>query len=368
MATAQPVCGSLRRGIYSGGMTAAEPTSPLSEPAPESAAPDDVTAPEDTAPEVTTPAAAGEDEQEADGTPAEDSLTIGYVPGVMPGKWFGRWRERRMKPVLRDALVPAAGWREALDGGEVTACFVRLGWDPAGPSLESLRTTHHAVPLYDELRVAVLSTDDVLGVLDTLTLAQLTEEATPQAHADIDDAAMAVELAAAGVGPVVLPMSVARLHARKDVTTREITDAPTVPVALVWPRGLEDAVEDAVQRFVGVVRGRKESSGRGSGADSRGNDAAASRQGEATVSRRDGSGRTAKNGDRTRAGRPERASSSSEIANGTGTGAAPAEATAATPKGKGQSSGWAKAGASTKPGLRRKPGRKVKNGRAKKRR
>lgn len=218
--------------------------------------------------------------------PAEPgAFTVGYVPGVMPGKWFGRWRERRMRPELRDVLVPAAEWRSALHDAAVTACFVRLGWAPGDPSLEDLRVTHNAVHLYDELQVAVLSTDDLLTVLDSLTLAQLTEESTPQAHADIDNAAMAVELAAAGVGPVVLPMSVARLHARKDVTFRELTDAPTVPVVLVWPRGLDDEGEDTVQRFVGIVRGRKESSGREAPRDGgRTKDGARDRDGRAASS------------------------------------------------------------------------------------
>lgn len=318
-------------------MTAEDPTVPLSEPV-------------ETAHE--TPAeTAGETPQESAGNDAAQApsasepadarhgLTIGYVPGVMPGKWFGRWRERRMRPVLRDELVTAAGWREALDDGTVTACFVRLGWSPADPSLESLRTTHHAVPLYDELRVAVLSTDDVLGVLDTLTVAQLTEESTPQPHADIDDAAMAVELAAAGVGPVVLPMSVARLHARKDVTTRELTDAPTVPVALVWPKGLDDDTEDAVQRFVGVVRGRKETSGR------------------------EEAGRAASS-----SGQREKKAAEQPTAKERVEPVAAASSTPKKPAAKAQSGGWAKAGASTKPGLRRKPGRKVKNGRNEKRR
>ena len=264
-------------------------------------------------------------------------LTVGYVPGVMPGKWLGRWRQRRMRPVLRDELLTAAGWRQALDSGEVTACFVRLDWSPEDPDPDHLRTTHHAVHLYDELQVAVLSTDDVLGVLDSLTTAQLAEESTPQAHADIDDAAMAVELAAAGVGPVVLPMSVARLHARKDVTHRELTDAPTVPVFLVWPRGLDEDMEGAVQRFVGIVRGRKESSGRDDGAA----------PGQAASS--GGEGRPS------RAMKPAAAEKSQEKE-------------PATRSGKAQSGGWAKAGASTKPGLRRKPGRKVKNSRSKKRR
>lgn len=297
---------------------------------------------------------------------AGPAFTVGYVPGVMPGKWLGRWRERRLRPVLRDELLTAAGWREALDSASVTACFVRLGWSSVDPTLEQLRTTHHAVHLYDERQVVVLSTDDVLSVLDTLTTAQLHEESTPQAHADIDDAAMAVELAAAGVGPVVLPMSVARLHARKDVTSRELTDAPAVPVFLVWPRGLDEDVEGAVQRFVGIVRGRKESSGRDEPA---GAERAASSAGSQTGGHPGGARDTA-NGGRdaapmtTRqgaAGAPERTPASAE-AGGT------SEKVPAKRSGRAQSGGWAKAGASTKPGLRRKPGRKVKNSRSKKRR
>ncbi|MFI3892492.1 hypothetical protein E4P34_05375 [Kocuria rhizophila] len=338
-------------------MTAADPTpsSPQLSSADPADGPDDVrgtTAPapghDDAAPapghDDAAPASAHDDApahedalHPGDPEAAGPFLTVGYVPGVMPGKWLGRWRQRRMRPVLRDELLTAAGWRQALDSGEVTACFVRLDWSPEDPDPDHLRTTHHAVHLYDELQVAVLSTDDVLGVLDSLTTAQLAEESTPQAHADIDDAAMAVELAAAGVGPVVLPMSVARLHARKDVTHRELTDAPTVPVFLVWPRGLDEDMEGAVQRFVGIVRGRKESSGRDDGAA----------PGQAASS--GGEGRPS------RAMKPAAAEKSQEKE-------------PATRSGKAQSGGWAKAGASTKPGLRRKPGRKVKNSRSKKRR
>ena len=277
---------------------------------------------------------------DAPAAPASPAFTVGYVPGVMPGKWLGRWRERKLKPVLQDELVPAGRWRAALEDGAVTACFVRLGWAPGDPGLEELRATHHAVHLYDELQVAVLSTDDVLGVLDTLTTEQLAEESTPQPHADIDDAAMAVELAAAGVGPVVLPMSVARLHARKDVTHRELTDAPTVPVALVWPKGLDEELEDAVQRFVGIVRGRREASGRDEGTEGAG---VASSGGE----------------------QPPRAE---QEGRGKPAGAGGQEKPPARTGGKAQSGGWAKAGANTKPGLRRKPGKKVRNGRNRKRR
>ncbi|KIC67011.1 LysR substrate-binding domain-containing protein [Kocuria rhizophila] len=355
-------------------MTAADPTpsSPQLSSAGLADGPDDVrgTAAPTPGHDDAAPAPTREDAPaHEDALPGEDhdaagpAFTVGYVPGVMPGKWLGRWRQRRMRPVLRDELLTAAGWRGALDSGEVTACFVRLGWSPEDPGLEHLRTTHHAVHLYDELQVAVLSTDDVLGVLDSLTTAQLREESTPQAHADIDDAAMAVELAAAGVGPVVLPMSVARLHARKDVTHRDLTDAPTVPVVLVWPRGLDEDLEGAVQRFVGIVRGRKESSGRDDGAVP---GQAASSGGRVAEDRGRSAAAGSAEASHTRSRRPD--SGGSPGATNSAQVNATTEKAPTARSGKPQSGGWAKAGASTKPGLRRKPGRKVKNSRSKKRR
>jgi len=69
----------------------------------------------------------------------------------------------------------------------------------------------------------------------------------------------AVETVAAGTGVVVLPMSVARLHHRKDVTFRPVTDLPTTTVGLVWRTDHDD---DRVQAFIGVVRGRTANSSR----------------------------------------------------------------------------------------------------------
>lgn len=197
----------------------------------------------------------------------EQQFTVGYVPGVMPGKWFGRWAERGHRPALNGEQVRADEWRTAVDTNEVSACFVRLGWDDADPTLDELREQYRAVALYEELQVAVLDQDHILTVEDTLTTAQLHEESQPQQKPRIDDSDMAVELTAAGVGPVVLPMSIARLHHRRDVTYRELTDAPTVPVVLVWPQGLSEQDEATVQQFVGIVRGRKAHSGRDAAAE-----------------------------------------------------------------------------------------------------
>ena len=54
-------------------------------------------------------------------------------------------------------------------------------------------------------------------------------------------------------------MSVARLHHRKDVTHRPVTDLPTTKVGLAW---LVDNEDERVQAFIGIVRGRTARSSR----------------------------------------------------------------------------------------------------------
>ncbi len=65
---------------------------------------------------------------------------------------------------------------------------------------------------------------------------------------------------AAGIGVLLVPLSLARLHHRKDLTYRTVTDAPESSVALSWP---EDAHTDRVEDFIGIVRGRTVNSTRG---------------------------------------------------------------------------------------------------------
>lgn len=70
----------------------------------------------------------------------------------------------------------------------------------------------------------------------------------------------AVELVAAGVGLLVVPQSLARLHHRKDLTYRPVSDAPESRIGLSWP---EDETTDLVEDFIGIVRGRTVNSSRG---------------------------------------------------------------------------------------------------------
>jgi DNA-binding transcriptional LysR family regulator len=125
--------------------------------------------------------------------------------------------------------------------------LVRLPVDRAGL---------HLIPLYDELPVAVMSIDNTISLLDEVTRADLADE-----HQDWGDLSLkdVVETVAAGTGVVVVPMSLARLHHRKDVTHRTVTDLPPTSIGLAW---LESNDDPRVQTFIGIVRGRSARSSR----------------------------------------------------------------------------------------------------------
>ena len=56
-----------------------------------------------------------------------------------------------------------------------------------------------------------------------------------------------------------VPMSLARLHQRKDAGYRPLLDAPTSSVGLAW---LRDRTTEDVETFIGIVRGRTVNSSR----------------------------------------------------------------------------------------------------------
>jgi DNA-binding transcriptional LysR family regulator len=174
------------------------------------------------------------------------TFTVGFVTGATPDKWARVWRERSREPL---ELVPVTEDTQ-LDGlrdGTHSMALVRLPVDREGL---------HLIPLYEELPVAVMGIDNTLTLLDEVTRADLADE-----HQDWGDLAMAdvVATVAAGTGVVVVPMSVARLHHRKDVTYRTVADLPPTTVGLAWRVDDED---ERVQRFIGIVRGRSERSSR----------------------------------------------------------------------------------------------------------
>lgn len=198
--------------------------------------------------------------------PAEEPRTfrLGVVPGATPGTWIDRWKQRM--PLVSLELVPieVAEQRRSLE--EVDAALVRL------PLADDAL---HLIPLYEEVPVVIAGTDSHLLAADELTVADLAGEVVltlsddpftgytvPGAVAPTFAAlsvADAVPTVAAGVGAVVVPMSVARLHQRKDVDQRPLLDGPRSTVALAWVR---DRTTPDVETFVGIVRGRTANSSR----------------------------------------------------------------------------------------------------------
>lgn len=193
-------------------------------------------------------------------------LRLGTIPGATVGSWIDRWQERM--PGIAVELVPlsVATQLDALRGGGIDVALVRLPVD--GAAL-------HVIPLYDELPVVVCAADSHLTAADELTLADLAGEVviTPRhppvvvevpgalapRFAPLDTVGEAIAVAATGAGIVIVPMSLARLHHRKDVAYRPLTDGPVSPVALIWPAG---ETPPLVEAFIGIVRGRTANSSR----------------------------------------------------------------------------------------------------------
>lgn len=180
------------------------------------------------------------------------ALRLHYVAGVSPAKWLRAWNERRPDLPLQASRVEQSEQLTALLAGDVDVAFVRLPVDVAGL---------HSIQLWEELAVAVLPKEHPLADAESLTLADL--EGEPLAP-EQPDAAMTVELVAAGTGIAMLPHGVARLHHRRDVVAVPVTDAAPTRIALVW-RFERDDVD--IQELVGVVRGRTARSSRGEAGD-----------------------------------------------------------------------------------------------------
>jgi DNA-binding transcriptional LysR family regulator len=198
--------------------------------------------------------------------PASSVFRLAYVPGVTPAKWVRIWAERLPDIPLELAQVPVAEAPELLRDGGADAGLVRLPVD---------RTVFSAIPLYTETTVVIVPKDHLVAAVDEVSVAELADELVLHPLDDVfgweappgrpaferpATTADAVELVAAGVGVLVVPQSLARLHHRKDLTYRPVTDAPESSVALCWP---EDATTDLVEDFIGIVRGRTVNSSRG---------------------------------------------------------------------------------------------------------
>lgn len=194
------------------------------------------------------------------------SFRLAHVPGATPAKWVRIWNERLPDVPLTLVAVPAAEAAALLRDGGADAGLLRLPTD---------RTDLSAIPLYTETTVVVVPKDHAVAAVEEVSAEDLADDIVLH---PLDDTlawerlpgrpaierpattADAVELVAAGVGLLVVPQSLARLHHRRDLTYRTVTDAPQSRVALSWP---EDETTDLVEDFIGIVRGRTVNSTRG---------------------------------------------------------------------------------------------------------
>ncbi|WP_188037695.1 LysR substrate-binding domain-containing protein, partial [Actinotalea sp. JY-7885] len=204
---------------------------------------------------------------------------VAVAPGVTVSKWGRVWAERRpdvpLEVVPLEAAPPdvldAAAQVAPLHDGAVDAAFVRLPVPRDGLEV---------IPLWSEVAVVVVPRDHPVALFEEVAVADLVDEDLLQDPASVPgwlDAAGgraptgrpappwtgtadAVELVAAGVGVLVVPMSVARLHHRRDVTHRPVVDLEHTRVGLAW---LTERTTPLVEEFIGIVRGRTARSSRG---------------------------------------------------------------------------------------------------------
>lgn len=206
----------------------------------------------------------GNKHSETDETPT--TFRLGYVPGVTPAKWVSMWKKRREDTPIE--LIQL----EALDNA---ASIRRHVTDMSLVRLPINRDGLHVIELYRETSVVVFPKDHHFAAADSLSVSDLAEEVVQHpldcplqwatfpgqpAVERLADTATAIEVVAAGVGVVVVPQSLARLHHRKDLTYIPLEDAPESPVALVWP-AFEENPEN-IEDFIGIIRGRAAGSSR----------------------------------------------------------------------------------------------------------
>ena len=167
-------------------------------------------------------------------------------------------------------LTEPADAADLLRSGAADVALLRL--PTAGDDLS-------VMTLYTEATVVVVPKDHVVTVVEEIDAADLADETlvvplddtlhwadppgTPFAGDPVPTTPDAIELVAAGVGVLVLPQSLGRLHQRRGLAARVVRDAPGSAVALAW---VTDGYDEFTEEFIGIVRGRTATSSRGIGA------------------------------------------------------------------------------------------------------
>jgi DNA-binding transcriptional LysR family regulator len=154
-------------------------------------------------------------------------------------------------------VTDAAAELQPLREGAADLAFIRLEEGVDRPD------DVHLIALYDERPFVVAPKGNVVEAADEVGLSDLEGEVR---HPFDDDIETTVEVVAANVGVVIVPQSIARLYARKDVVARPVTDVPGWRVGLAWLKDAPAEAQPLIDDFIGVVRGRTANSSRGANA------------------------------------------------------------------------------------------------------
>lgn len=198
-------------------------------------------------------------------------LTIAFVTGTEPGKWFRRYEEfsgARLSTLPSSDPFPLL---TAPGGAGADLALVRLPDPRVGEE-------YHVVRLYEEAAGVAVPKDSVYAeVGEEVRWSDVAEEhlnyafsaEVPPAESEAELRA-ALQVVAANVGIAVGPLPLLRALSKKQVAALPLSSLAGVGVAtevgLVW---LKERDADDIQDFVGVAKGRTARSSRG-GAEERG--------------------------------------------------------------------------------------------------
>ena len=181
-------------------------------------------------------------------------LTIAFVTGTEPGKWFRRYAQMSGED---PATLPSDD-PFPLVGKDADAALVRL------PD-ERVTDEYHVVRLYEEAWGVAVPKDSDYAEVGEVDRGDLAEEIVNFEYAEqplIDDLRTALSVVAANVGIAYGPLPLLKTLAKKQIKALPIDPGEgvnTTTVALVW-RKSDDC--DAIQDFVGITKGRTPRSSR----------------------------------------------------------------------------------------------------------
>lgn len=185
-------------------------------------------------------------------------LTLAFVTGTEPGKWFARFRQR----TEHGGLI-------TLDSDDALGMLLAGAADLALTRLPDARLTDdfHVVRLYEEARGVAVPKESIFAELgEKVPGRELEEEILNyrmgnDGTIDYDQLRTALQVVGANVGVAVAPRPVLKVLSKKQVVALELVDesVPATEIALVWRR---EADSDAIQDFVGVAKGRTGNSSR----------------------------------------------------------------------------------------------------------